>query len=410
MDAENTPRRIVREVAERHAGLTGLAGELTADGVALSLSLLEDDEQEQAAVGTENVHVTRLAPCCGADGPAHRAWSGRGNDAPAELIERILMPVTVQDHRVPHKSTVPANRCEDVELFVRERDGTPPGHLDERTAVLMLHGRSVPVLAGFDLDFKSYSWADALAKAGYDVFMMDLQGSGLSPRPKMDDPRNVNPTQQNLLKPRPPGFTPGPPNYPFQLTNSNSDRDELNTVVEWIIRERGVKKVAFIGWSAAAFTMGPYAVKNPGKVSSLFLLAPIFPPEGTSNAPDPLPQPGFPTFLGTKDGTWNGWSNEVHCEGQREDEMRDKVWNAIMKSDPVGSTWGRTMKGAIASETSSGGAGTRPPRLRAASSAAACRSSSRTGSTTGRRTRRAKIRNSTSRSPRSTTPSPATTS
>lgn len=195
------------------------------------------------------------------------------------------MPVTVKNHRVRHKSTVPANKGEDVELFVRERDGTSLGHLDERTAVLMLHGRSVPVLAGFDLDFKSYSWADALARAGYDVFMMDLQGSGLSPRPKMDDPRNVNPAQQSLLKPRPPGFTPGLPNYRFQLTNSISDRDDLNAVVEWIIRERGVKKVAFIGWSAAAFTMGPYAVKNPGKVSSLFLLAPIFPPEGTSKAP-----------------------------------------------------------------------------------------------------------------------------
>lgn len=36
------------------------------------------------------------------------------------------MPVTVKDHRVPHKSTVPANQGEDVELFVRERDGTPP--------------------------------------------------------------------------------------------------------------------------------------------------------------------------------------------------------------------------------------------------------------------------------------------
>ncbi|WP_419249344.1 alpha/beta fold hydrolase [Streptomyces canus] len=345
MGAETTPRRIMRVVAERHAGLTGLAGELTADGVALSLSPLEDDEQEQAAVGPEKVHVTRLAPCCGADGPAHRAWSGRGNDAPVELIERILMPVTVKDHRVRHQSTVPANKGEDVELFVRERDGTSLGHLDERKAVLMLHGRSVPVLAGFDLDFKSYSWADALAHAGYDVFMMDLQGSGLSPRPKMDDPRNVNPAQQNLLKPRPPGFTPGPPNYPFQLTNSISDRDDLNAVVDWIIRERGVNEVAFIGWSAAAFTMGPYAVNNPGKVSSLFLLAPIFPPEGTSNAPVPLPQPGFPTFVGTKDGTWNGWGSEVHCEGQREDEMRDQVWNAIMKSDPVGSTWGKVGEG-----------------------------------------------------------------
>jgi hypothetical protein len=43
----------VRVVAERRAGLTGPAGELTADGVALWLSPLDDDEQEQAAVGTE---------------------------------------------------------------------------------------------------------------------------------------------------------------------------------------------------------------------------------------------------------------------------------------------------------------------------------------------------------------------
>lgn len=251
------------------------------------------------------------------------------------------MPVEVHNHAIPHKSTVPgANEGEQVQLFVRERDGTPPGHADERTAVLMLHGRSIPVLPGFDLEYKSYSWADALAKAGYDVFMIDLQGSGLSPRPKMDDPRNVNPAQQHLLKPRPPGFTPGPPNYPFQLTNSNSDRDELNTVVEWIIRERKVEKVAFIGWSAAAFTMGPYAVKNPGKVSSLFLLAPIFPPDGTSNAPDPLPRPGFPMSVSTKSGTWNGWGNEALCAGQREPAMEHVVWDAIMQSDPVGSTWG----------------------------------------------------------------------
>lgn len=201
------------------------------------------------------------------------------------------MAIVTTDHEVPHTSTVPANLNAPVKLFVRERNGTPPGQ--PRRPVLMLHGRSVPVLAGFDLPYKTYSWAEALAKAGYDVFMMDLQGSGLSPRPKMDDPRNVNPSQQNLLTPRPPGFTPGPPNYPFQLTNSNSDRDELNTVVEFVRDECEVEKVAFIGWSAAAFTMGPYAVKNPGKVESLFLLAPIFPPKGTST---PRPRCRDPAF------------------------------------------------------------------------------------------------------------------
>ncbi|MEU5507610.1 hypothetical protein [Streptomyces fungicidicus] len=51
-----------------------------------------------------------------------------------------------------------------MQLFVRERDGTPPGHVDERTAVLMLHGRSIPVLPGFDLEYKSYSWARLAGK------------------------------------------------------------------------------------------------------------------------------------------------------------------------------------------------------------------------------------------------------
>ncbi|MCT4352360.1 alpha/beta hydrolase [Streptomyces sp. Je 1-79] len=250
------------------------------------------------------------------------------------------MAITTKDHAIPHSSTVPANKGEVVQLFVRERDGTPLGLLPKRRAVLMLHGRSVPVLAGFDLRHKSYSWAEALAKAGYDVFLMDLQGSGRSPRPKMDDPRNVNPASQNLLKPRPPGFTPGPANYAFQLNNSNSDRDELHTVVEWIRKERKVDKIAFVGWSAAAFTMGPYAVNNPTKVESLFLLAPIFPPDGTSTPPNPLPQPGFPTFLGTRWGLESGWNTELSCVGQREPGMVEKAWAAIMENDPVGRTWG----------------------------------------------------------------------
>ncbi|KQX12917.1 alpha/beta hydrolase [Streptomyces sp. Root431] len=223
---------------------------------------------------------------------------------------------------------------------MRERDGTPLGLLPERKAVLMLHGRSVPVLAGFDLQHTSYGWAEHLAKAGYDVFMMDLQGSGRSPRPKMDDPRNASPANQNLLKPRPAGFTPGPVDYQFQLNNSNSDRDELHTVVEYIRKERHVDKIAFIGWSAAAFTMGPYAVNNPGKVESLFLLAPIFPPKGTSTPPSTLPRPGFPMFLATRWGLESGWNTELACEDQREPGMVEKAWAAMMENDAKGSTWG----------------------------------------------------------------------
>lgn len=248
------------------------------------------------------------------------------------------MAITTIDHSVPHVSTVPANKGERIELFVRERDGTSSGPHADRKAVLMLHGRSVPVLAGYDLQHTSYGWAEAVARAGYDVFMMDLQGSGLSPRPRMEDPCNVNSSQQAAVTP--PLLGSRSYSYPFVLTNSQSDQDELSTVVEFIRSTRSVSTVAFIGWSAAAFAMGPYAIKNPDKVESLFLLAPIFPPRGPSNPPT-LPVSGFPTHVLTHDGFQQVWTNEVKCDNQREGGMVDVVWSALMDNDPIGRTWGK---------------------------------------------------------------------
>src|SRR6266566_417092 len=139
------------------------------------------------------------------------------NFAAAEIVKT--------DHMVLHISTVPANETEPVHLFVRELDGTPGG--EERKAVLMLHGRTIPALPGFDLDHEQYSWAGDLAQKGFDVFIMDLQGSGRSPRPQMDDPCNVNVTQQLLLMSNNPLSVPCGPAYAFQMNNSQSDGDEL---------------------------------------------------------------------------------------------------------------------------------------------------------------------------------------
>lgn len=88
------------------------------------------------------------------------------------------------NHQVAHVSAVPANAGQTVQLYVREYDGTPPGPNARRKVVLMLHGRSVPSVVAFDLqhDGGKYSWAQYLAKAGFDVFLMELTGSGLSPR------------------------------------------------------------------------------------------------------------------------------------------------------------------------------------------------------------------------------------
>ncbi|MFF0749571.1 alpha/beta fold hydrolase [Streptomyces sp. NPDC004267] len=266
----------------------------------------------------------------------------------------------VTDHYVDHTSTIPANYGEPVKLFVRERDGTKNG---PRRPVLMLHGRSVPALAGFDLQYnnKKYSWAEELAQAQFDVFVMELQGSGLSTRPTMGDHRNVSPapSQRALLSPNP-NASPytGPVDYPHQLNHSQSDWDEVGRVVDWIIARTGVSEIDLVGWSAAAQQLGPYTIQNPGKVRSLFLVAPIFPPEGRQSAPGtdfgapvalPVSTPagafGYPMTVGTKNGLDLAWRKDLSCPDQREDGIVDIVWKAMMDADPVGASWGGTTPG-----------------------------------------------------------------
>ncbi|MFI1282335.1 alpha/beta hydrolase [Streptomyces sp. NPDC020858] len=266
-----------------------------------------------------------------------------------------MPPITPVNHQVPHTSTVPANAGQAVKLFVREYDGTPPGPNAQRKAVLMLHGRSVPSAVAFDLqhDGAKYSWARYLAKAGFDVFLMELTGSGLSPRPEMDRPCNTNPQHQGLLMPNPLSTACTPP-YPHELGNSKSEWGEVDTVVEWIRAQRGTAKVALVGQSAASFVFGPYAIQNPGKVESLLLLAPIYPPAGRPGVPPngfgapvasfPVSSPpslfGFPMNLSSRTGLESAWDKEVRSPKQRAAGMVEAVWKECMALDPVGSTWG----------------------------------------------------------------------
>ncbi|MFF5308727.1 alpha/beta hydrolase [Streptomyces massasporeus] len=271
------------------------------------------------------------------------------------------MPAPIlREHKVTLESKIPANFGDLVTLPVREYDGTKPNHPHQ--PVLMLHGRSVPALAGFDLapvpggPATRYSWAQELADDGYDVFIMDLQGAGRSPRPRMDDPCNANPAQQPVLVPNPlQAPCPPPPPYPHQLGNSESEWAELDAVVEHIRGLPGRKKpIRFIGWSLGAAIMGPYTLQHPGNVESLLLLAPVFPPKGrwSDKTHDPFGRPaeaqtlpmstpavtwGFPMFVGTRTGFTTGLDGNPDL---REPGVVDLAWEACMRSDPLGSKWG----------------------------------------------------------------------
>ena len=267
---------------------------------------------------------------------------------------------TLKEHQVTLKSEIPANFDDTVTLPVREYDGTKPSHTPK--PVLMLHGRSVPELAAFDLapvpggSATRYSWAQELADDGYDVFLVDLQGSGRSPRPRMDDPCNANPTQQQVLVPNPlQEPCPPPPPYPHQLGNSESEWAELDAVVKFIKGLPGRNKpIRFIGYSLGAAIMGSYTLQNPGNVESLLLLVPVFPPKGrwSGNPADPFGRPaeaqtlpvstpaltwGFPMLVGTRTGFRTGLDGNPDL---REPDIVDLAWEACMENDPLGSKWG----------------------------------------------------------------------
>ena len=127
------------------------------------------------------------------------------------------------DYAVPHVSTVPANDGEEVVLFLRERvKANKKGKVKKKKkVVLFVHGGTVPSVPDYDLPFKDYSWAEFLAKAGFDVFMMDQTGYGWSPKPMMTDPCNANPDLQYLLIPNPLSET-CEHSYPYLLTHRTS--------------------------------------------------------------------------------------------------------------------------------------------------------------------------------------------
>ncbi|MER7441580.1 alpha/beta hydrolase [Micromonospora avicenniae] len=242
--------------------------------------------------------------------------------------------------------------------------------------VLMLHGRSVPsrpafayggfpTVTGGGLTIPNplwhYNWAGQLAEQGIRVFMMDLPGMGLSSRhPRVfDEPRNAYKRDQKRLAPFPLA-TPdaGPYPSPFWSHDQNSDMLDVEQVIHFITGITGATKVHLIGYSAASFVLGPFAMQHPDLVHSLFLLAPIFPPFGYSDpppfmtdpqsAPEKLQCPMFiqdwDTDLGDPSATQSflgSWNSEQLMGAEREGFIAADLWANILSEDATGQSWGR---------------------------------------------------------------------
>ena len=250
------------------------------------------------------------------------------------------------DRKVEHVSTVPAIKGRKVSLALHEQVPSAllqanGGKAPDSKVVLFVNGAPWPSSVAYDLPWRDYSWTGFLARSGYDVFSMDTTGYGASPRPKMDDPCNVDPRQQPALVPKPlkAACKPG---YAFRLVNSDSDDADIEAVVDFIIKLRGVDAVTLIGWGQGGQRVGRYAARHPYKVNKLVILASSdYRGSKESVAPANLPVAGFPTRFETRDAAeTRPWKADAKCTGEIDPGIRGVVWKQALASDPVAAKWG----------------------------------------------------------------------
>lgn len=251
------------------------------------------------------------------------------------------------DRFVPHVSTVPINKGQTVGLHLRERVLASVAQRAEQNAkagtpapvVLFLHGGFSPAPVAYDLNYKDYSWMEYLAKAGFDVFALAHTAYGFSPKPGMDDPCNVAAEQQKLLIPHV-LKEPCAPRYPHKMVSSQTEWDEIDSAVKFILQLRGAKKLHLAGWSTGTPRLGGFAAKNPQLVDRIVLFAPA-PFFEKDEPPAVMPEPGAPMILQTRERLEKErWLADVKCQGQIDDDsVRDEMWRQLMLQEGIGATW-----------------------------------------------------------------------
>ena len=180
----------------------------------------------------------------------------------------------------------------------------------------MVHGGFSPATLAFDVPYRDYSWMERLAREGFDVFAMDMTGYGRSGRPMMDDPCNLIAAHQKPLIGTTLSRAPCAPKYPHELVNSDSETADINAVVDFIRRLRGVDKVSLLGWSGGGIRTGTFATRYPEKVDRYVIWASSNYSRKNPDAAPPLPKAGAPVQFQTRDlGVDKRWLGTAEMRG-----------------------------------------------------------------------------------------------
>ena len=99
------------------------------------------------------------------------------------LLFAWLVPSSADAQRVVAETFMIAAADPGIQLHVRNRHLEGRNSFPGERVVLFVHGATYPSETVFDIDLPGGSWAEHVARKGYDVYLVDVRGYGRSMRP-----------------------------------------------------------------------------------------------------------------------------------------------------------------------------------------------------------------------------------
>jgi pimeloyl-ACP methyl ester carboxylesterase len=127
------------------------------------------------------------------------------------------------------------------------------------------------------------------------------------------------------------------------ITTMASDWDDIDAVVNYLLRRTNVERVHLVGWSQGGPRTGGYAARHPDKVATLVQLAPAYFRESPAT-PSAALLAGPVMTKQSRSDFMDGWNRQVGCENQYDPAVASVIFDEMLASDPVGATWGEGVR------------------------------------------------------------------